>query len=197
MDNPAFSSSTAQSTVYTIDNVTENGNVPEEQRTDESAEVLPKDRENWGKGIEFLFSCIALSVGLGNIWRFPFIALDNGGGAFVIPYIIVLVLIGKPVYFMEMAMGQFSSRNSVKVYDCVPALRGVGMGQVYATAIVSTYYSSIMAITLRYFIDSFRSELPWSRCKPEWDSCIPSGSSGSTNTTWSSDSRSSAELHFV
>lgn len=98
----------------------------------------PKARDSWGKGIEFLLSCIAMSVGLGNIWRFPFIALENGGGAFVIPYLIVLLLVGKPVYFMEMVLGQFSSRGSVKVFDCVPALRGVGVGQVVSIAIVAT-----------------------------------------------------------
>lgn len=69
-------------------------------------------------------SCIALSVGLGNVWRFPFTALDNGGGAFVIPYIIVLFLVGKPVYYLEMLLGQFSSRGSVKVYDFSPIMRG-------------------------------------------------------------------------
>lgn len=81
-------------------------------------------REQWTKGVEFLLSCIAMSVGLGNIWRFPFVAYENGGGAFLIPYIIVLVLVGKPLYFMEMVLGQFSSKGSVKVYDFVPALRG-------------------------------------------------------------------------
>lgn len=81
-------------------------------------------RDNWGNDIEFLMSCIALSVGLGNVWRFPFTALDNGGGAFVIPYIIVLFLVGKPVYYMEMLLGQFSSRGSVKVYDFSPIMRG-------------------------------------------------------------------------
>lgn len=44
------------------------------------AKKPPKERDSWGKGIEFLLSCIAMSVGLGNIWRFPFIALENGGG---------------------------------------------------------------------------------------------------------------------
>lgn len=51
-------------------------------------------RENWGSSLEFLMSCISVSVGLGNIWRFPFTAYENGGGAFLIPYIIVLFLIG-------------------------------------------------------------------------------------------------------
>lgn len=81
-------------------------------------------RDQWGKDIEFLLSCIAMSVGLGNVWRFPFVALANGGGAFVIPYIIVLVIIGKPIYYLEMLIGQFSSRGSVKVYDLSPAMRG-------------------------------------------------------------------------
>lgn len=69
-------------------------------------------------------SCIAMSVGLGNVWRFPFTALDNGGGAFLIPYLIVLFLIGKPIYYLEMVIGQFSSRGSVKVFDLCPAMKG-------------------------------------------------------------------------
>lgn len=94
-------------------------------------EVMPpiaagtdKERDTWGKGIEFLLSCIAMSVGLGNVWRFPFTALENGGGAFLIPYLIVLLLVGKPLYFMEMIIGQFSSKGSVKCYDLSPAMRG-------------------------------------------------------------------------
>lgn len=137
-----------------------------------------------------------MSVGLGNIWRFPFIALENGGGAFVIPYIIVLLLVGKPVYFMEMVLGQFSSRGSVKVFDCVPAMRGVGVGQVVSIAIVATYYSSIMAITLKYLADSFSAVLPWRDCKPEWGACIPSNSDNA-NVSWSNDTKSSAELYFM
>lgn len=74
-------------------------------------------RDQWGNGIEFLMSCIAMSVGLGNIWRFPFIANRNGGGAFLIPYLVVLTLIGRPMYYMEMALGQFSSRGTIKMYE--------------------------------------------------------------------------------
>uniref|UniRef100_A0A8D8P6H6 Transporter n=2 Tax=Culex pipiens TaxID=7175 RepID=A0A8D8P6H6_CULPI len=142
----------------------------------ESAEGTGPGRDQWGKGIEFLMSCIAMSVGLGNVWRFPFIALENGGGAFVIPYIIVLLLVGKPVYYMEMIIGQFSSRGSVKVYDCVPALRGIGYGQVLSIAIVSTYYASLMATTLKYLFESFQKILPWATCDERWAGfCIPSG----------------------
>lgn len=92
--------------------------------TASTANASTPERENWGKGIEFLMSCIAMSVGLGNVWRFPFTALDNGGGAFLIPYLIVLVFVGRPLYYLEMIIGQFSSRSSVKVFNIAPAMRG-------------------------------------------------------------------------
>lgn len=70
-------------------------------------------------------SCIAMSVGLGNIWRFPFTAYENGGGAFLIPYIIILTVIGRPLYYMEMALGQFSNKGNIKFYTSLsPFLKG-------------------------------------------------------------------------
>ena len=68
--------------------------------------------------------------GLGNVWRFPFTAYENGGGAFLIPYMVVLLFVGRPLYFMELALGQFSSAGCVNVWDMIPALGGVGYGQV-------------------------------------------------------------------
>uniref|UniRef100_A0A1I8P279 Transporter n=1 Tax=Stomoxys calcitrans TaxID=35570 RepID=A0A1I8P279_STOCA len=135
----------------------------------------PKEREQWGKGVEFLMSCIAMSVGLGNVWRFPFTALDNGGGAFLIPYLVVLFLVGKPIYYLEMIIGQFSSRGSVKVFDLCPAMRGVGIGQVFSISMVTTYYVAIMGMTMRYLFDSFRYTLPWSQCDDSWNAvCVAS-----------------------
>lgn len=81
-------------------------------------------RDNWSNPVEFLLSCISMSVGLGNIWRFPFVAYENGGGAFLIPYLIVLAFIGRPLYFLEMFLGQFSSSGSVKIWDSVPIMKG-------------------------------------------------------------------------
>lgn len=112
--------------VTPLDDATGNGKANDAFKPDNSAEANKEEpgREQWGKGIEFLMSCIAMSVGLGNVWRFPFVALQNGGGAFLIPYLIVLFLVGRPIYYLEMCIGQFSSRGSVKVYDFAPALRG-------------------------------------------------------------------------
>ncbi|CAB3381847.1 Hypothetical predicted protein [Cloeon dipterum] len=146
------------------------------------------DRQQWANPIEFLLSCIAMSVGLGNVWRFPFTAFENGGGAFLIPYIIVLLIIGKPFYYMELALGQFSSYGPVRLWEVVPGLKGVGIGQMISTTGVFTYYCSIMAVTMFYFFASFQAELPWARCDPSWDDCSDSyGSNGS---------RSSSEIYF-
>jgi solute carrier family 6 amino acid transporter-like protein 5/7/9/14 len=113
----------------------------------------------------------------------------------------VLLLIGKPIYFLEMVLGQFSSRGSVKVFDCAPAMRGVGIGQVVSICIVATYYSSLMALTLSYFANSFNEILPWSNCNADWNvsACIPSGHQNNflSNMTWSNETKSSAELYFI
>lgn len=83
-----------------------------------------KDEATWNNSIEFLMSCVALSVGFGNIWRFPFTAYENGGGAFLVPYVILLVLVGKPFYYLEMIIGQFSGKSSIKVWSISPGFSG-------------------------------------------------------------------------
>ncbi|XP_017064193.1 sodium-dependent nutrient amino acid transporter 1 [Drosophila eugracilis] len=150
-------------------NGTANGSA---EKTD--AENQAVERTNWGNGLEFLMSCISVSVGLGNVWRFPFTAYENGGGAFLIPYIIVLFLIGKPMYYLEMIIGQFTSQGTVKIWSVVPGFVGVGYGQAFGTICIISYYSSLLALTLYYLFVSFQSELPWSYCRDEWTNCVNS-----------------------
>lgn len=81
--------------------------------------------QQWSDFLEFLVSCVSMSVGLGNIWRFPFIAYENGGGAFLFSYTIILVAFGMPLYFLELALGQFSSKASLKMFHSLaPAFTG-------------------------------------------------------------------------
>ncbi|XP_075973531.1 sodium-dependent nutrient amino acid transporter 1-like [Anticarsia gemmatalis] len=157
---------------------------------------LPK-RAEWGSQMEFLMSCIATSVGLGNVWRFPFIAYQNGGGAFLIPYIIVLMLIGKPMYYLECILGQFSSRNSIRVWSLSPAMKGTGYGTILCCGIILSYYVSICALCLYYLAMSFQSTLPWAMCQPEWTNCVPSDPSQPTFGEVTANASSSAELYFI
>ncbi|XP_012219266.1 sodium-dependent nutrient amino acid transporter 1-like isoform X2 [Linepithema humile] len=156
------------------------------------------ERQQWGNDREFLLTCIAMSIGLGNVWRFPFTAYENGGGAFLIPYIIVLLIVGKPLYLLEMILGQFSNRSAVKVWDIAPAFRGIGIAQFIILLVLGSYYCSLTALALFYLVVSFQTELPWNRCRPEWGNfcvdALPGNSSVKIekNVTYVS----SAELYF-
>lgn len=152
-------------------------------------------RAQWGSSWEFLMSCIAMSVGLGNIWRFPFTAYENGGGAFLIPYLITLVMIGRPLYYMEMVLGQFTSKGNVQTFSSLtPGLQGIGYGQLLSVISVATYYCSLMALTLHYFFNSFGSILPWSVCDPSWVDCLDANSG---NTSRNDNTTSSSQLYFT
>ena len=58
--------------------------------------------------IILISSIFTFQVGIGNVWRFPYLAYQNGGSAFLIPYVILLIFVGKPMYYMETAMGQYA-----------------------------------------------------------------------------------------
>ncbi|KAG8224495.1 hypothetical protein J437_LFUL004977 [Ladona fulva] len=167
-----------------------------ETDVEKTASKAPPERQQWDRPIEFLLSCISMSVGLGNLWRFPVTAFENGGGAFLVPYIIVLFVIGKPLYYMEMAVGQFCNLGPVKIWNLSPGFRGIGWGQVICMVCVATYYCSLMALSTYYFFASFSSELPWATCDPSWKNCFDS-KPGVSNTTPSAGFRSSSELYFL
>lgn len=127
-----------------------------------------EDRGQWGSKWEFILSCVGLSVGLGNVWRFPYLAYENGGAAFVIAYLILQFLIGKPMYFMELVMGQFSGKGPTSVWNMNPSAKGIGISMMLISLVVAIYYNVIMAYTLFYFFSSMQATLPWTECKPEW-----------------------------
>nr|XP_026488393.1 sodium-dependent nutrient amino acid transporter 1-like [Vanessa tameamea] len=154
-----------------------------------------QERPQWDNQIEFLMSCIATSVGLGNVWRFPFVAYQNGGGAFLIPYVIVLIIIGKPMYYLETVMGQFSSSNCVRIWALSPAMKGTGYVQTLGAIYLVSYYVSLIALCLYYLAMSFQDPLPWAVCDQSWLNCVPSGESVNI-TSIQGNATSSAELYF-
>jgi solute carrier family 6 amino acid transporter-like protein 5/7/9/14 len=145
-------------------------------------------------------SCISMSVGLGNVWRFPFTAYENGGGAFLLPYLLVLVLIGRPLYLLELGLGQFCSGGCIRVWELAPGFKGVGYGQVLATACVLSYYCSLIALALRFLVDCFSAELPWTICDSSLQlpgqECIPSGANRGNSSSTNLTLVTSAEQYF-
>ena len=85
-----------------------------------------EDRGNWSHHFEFTLSCIAYAVGLGNIWRFPYMCYKYGGGAFVITYWILSALVGFPLIFFEQSIGQYTSQGPMHCWGFAPLARGLG-----------------------------------------------------------------------
>ncbi|KAL1430707.1 hypothetical protein MTO96_002310 [Rhipicephalus appendiculatus] len=118
--------------------------------------------------VEFILSCIGMSVGLGNIWRFPYMAYANGGAAFLIPYTILMITVGKPMYYLELVLGQFQSLGQTHAFNCFPLGKGIGVCMTYVCFFVCLYFNVLLAYALVYMVHSFKSPLPWSKCDPEW-----------------------------
>ena len=75
-----------------------------------------RQRESWSNQCEFFVSSLGLAVGLGNIWRFPYVCYQNGGGTFLIPYIMMLIFVGIPALFFEQSTGQYARVGVNKVF---------------------------------------------------------------------------------
>ena len=75
-----------------------------------------EERGGWDNKCDFLLSAIGYAVGLGNVWRFPYLVYQNGGGSFLIPYTIMLFFAGLPMYFMELALGQYHGQGPTRLY---------------------------------------------------------------------------------
>jgi solute carrier family 6 amino acid transporter-like protein 5/7/9/14 len=135
---------------------------------------IPRDK--WKGKLDFIMSCIGYAVGLGNIWRFPYLAYRNGGAAFLIPYLLFLVLIGIPQFFLEISFGQFFQLSPITIWNKIPILKGLGWGMIGVTFIVCIYYNVILAWTLYYLFVSFSKVLPWTTCSNVWNTvnCIDS-----------------------
>jgi solute carrier family 6 amino acid transporter-like protein 5/7/9/14 len=73
----------------------------------------------------------------------PNILLCKGGGAFLIPYLIMLTLAGKPMYFMELAFGQFAGTGPLSIWNCTPIAKGVGAAMIAVSLVVCIYYNVV------------------------------------------------------
>ncbi|XP_041359427.1 uncharacterized protein LOC121375829 [Gigantopelta aegis] len=136
---------------------------------DESSEDENKARGNWGGHFEFVFSCLGYVVGLGNVWRFPYLVYRNGGGAFFIPYLIMLIFCGLPLVYMELAFGQYASLGPITIWKAVPLFKGIGYAMVLVSGVLSIYYNMVNAWAVYYLFTSMTSVLPWQLCTNPWN----------------------------
>lgn len=128
-------------------------------------ETDEQERPKWDNKIQYLLTCIGFAVGLGNVWRFPYLCQIYGGGAFLIPYLLALVFEGLPLLYLELAIGQRLRLGSTGVWNSIsPLLGGVGIASLIVSFLVGLFYNTILAWVLWYFFHSFQEPLPWANC---------------------------------
>ncbi|XP_069683642.1 sodium- and chloride-dependent GABA transporter ine-like isoform X1 [Periplaneta americana] len=144
---------------------------------DELADYRLPRRQHWSNKAQFVLACVGYCVGLGNLWRFPYLCYKSGGGVFLVPYFLILIICGIPLLYMELAVGQFTRRGPIGALGQIcPLFKGAGLASVVISFIMSTYYNVIIAYALYYFFTAFKSDAPWSSCLNRWN----------TNSCWTS-----------
>ncbi len=115
----------------------------------------PSKRGSWSSSIGFILAAAGSAVGLGNIWRFPYLTGQNGGAAFVLIYIACVVLIGLPLLFNEMALGRFTRKGPVGAFQTIrprSVWAWVPWLSVISCFVVLSYYSVIAGWTVGYVV---------------------------------------------
>ncbi|MDB1088220.1 sodium-dependent transporter [Streptomyces sp. ACA25] len=117
---------------------------------------LPQDRwtlprEQWATRAGFLLAAIGSAIGLGNIWRFPAITYENGGGAFLLPYLIALLTAGIPLLILEYTVGRkYRASPPAAFRQLARPAEFIGWWQVVICFVIATYYAVILAWAVRY-----------------------------------------------
>ncbi|XP_056254536.1 sodium-dependent neutral amino acid transporter B(0)AT1-like [Seriola aureovittata] len=139
--------------------------IPNYEDLDRKEKEEAGDRPNWDNKAQYILTCVGFCIGLGNVWRFPYLCQSHGGGAFLIPYLILLVLEGMPLLLMEFAIGQRLRKGSVGVWRAIsPYLTGIGIASMLVSFLVGLYYNTLIAWILWYLFNSFQDPLPWAQC---------------------------------
>ena len=113
-------------------------------------------REQWGSRAGFILAAVGSAIGLGNIWRFPYMAYENGGGAFFIPYLFAMITAGIPFMILEFSMGQkYRGSAPATLAKINSKFEWLGWFQVGVAAIIGVYYVAIIGWSISYLGMSF------------------------------------------
>lgn len=117
---------------------------------------MEENREQWGSKLGFILAAVGSAVGLGNIWRFPYIAYTNGGGAFLIPYFFAIFTAGIPLLILEYGLGhKFRGSTPLAISKVNKKWEWLGWWPTISAFVILTYYSMILSWAFNYLRFSF------------------------------------------
>ncbi|KAM9349949.1 sodium- and chloride-dependent GABA transporter 2-like [Symphorus nematophorus] len=141
-------------------------------------------RGQWANKIEFILAIVGEIIGLGNVWRFPYLCFKNGGGIFLVPYVLILFTCGIPIFFLEISLGQMTGQGGITCWKKIcPLFEGLGYGCQVLSLYTMIYYVVILAWAFLYLFSTFHSVLPWSSCNNTWNTedCVDNQLNYSSN----------------
>ena len=113
-------------------------------------------RETWGSRSGFILAAVGSAIGLGNIWRFPYMVYENGGGAFLIPYFVAMLAAGIPFMILEFGLGQKFKGSAPKIFSSISKKwEWLGWWQVVVSFLIASYYVVVIAWAMNYIGLSF------------------------------------------
>ncbi|OEU68923.1 MAG: transporter [Desulfovibrio sp. S3730MH75] len=113
-------------------------------------------RETWGSRSGFILAAVGSAIGLGNIWRFPYMVYENGGGAFLIPYFVAMLAAGIPFMILEFGLGHKFKGSAPKIFSSISKRwEWLGWWQVTVAFIIDTYYVVVIAWAMNYLLLAF------------------------------------------
>ncbi len=124
----------------------------------------PQHGDEWGSRFGFILATIGSAAGIGNIWRFSYVAGESGGGAFLLVYVVAVILVGMPLILAELTIGRAARREAVGAFGVLaPGTRWhwVGGLGVFAAFVILAYYAVVAGWALKYFVGSVTGSL-WS-----------------------------------
>uniref|UniRef100_A0A8C1FJ75 Transporter n=1 Tax=Cyprinus carpio carpio TaxID=630221 RepID=A0A8C1FJ75_CYPCA len=161
----------------------------------QQADLSPEDRGQWANKIEFLLTVAGAIIGLGNVWRFPYLCYKNGGGAFLIPYVLYLLTCGIPLFVLETSLGQYTNQGGITCWRKIcPLFEGMGYASQMIIVYGSITYIIIIAWAFLYLFSAFSVELPWASCSNLWntDACTVLGKN--SNSEWTTPLNASSSV---
>ena len=112
-------------------------------------------RASFGSKIGAILVAAGSAIGLGSIWRFPYMTGENGGGAFLLVYLLCVLVVGIPVMLAEFSIGTFTRKSPVKAYSQLsPRWKWLGYNSVIVSLLISGFYYIVAGWSLEYFISS-------------------------------------------
>ena len=117
---------------------------------------MEENREQWGTKMGFILAAIGSAVGLGNIWRYPYVVYSSGGGAFLIPYFFAIFTAGIPLLILEYGMGhKFRGSTPLSLARANKKFEWFGWWAIISSSIILCYYSMILSWAMKYLTLSF------------------------------------------